>query len=51
MDVVADLGRLDEHKKNREIFKGKAQIGLPLQMAEESDGTGGTLRHQLGGVH
>ena len=51
MDVLANLVRLDEHKEDSEVFKRKAQIGLQLQMAEESDGTGGTLRHQLGGVH
>ena len=51
MDVFADLGRLDKHKKNCEISEGKAQIGLQLQMAEKPDGTGGTLGHQLGGMH
>ena len=51
MDVLSDLGRLGEHKKDREILEGKTQTGLQLQKAEESNGTSSAFRHQLGGMH
>ena len=51
MDVLADLGRLDEYQENCPIPKRKTEVGIQLQMAEEPFRANSALRHKLGRMH